>query len=120
MLYPTGGKEAIRTAVAILKKQPFRRENRLPITLIDSSNVELMKLQGDKLTEQQIDITRQQQRIDFLNQTYTSQKNTLYAMIAGLLLVIGLGGWALYLFRSKRAAYQTTGTADAGNYRPEY
>ena len=107
VLYPTGGKEAIRTAMAILKKQPFKRENRLPITLIDSSTVDLMKLQGDKLIEQQVDIARQQQRIDFLNQTYTSQKNILYAMIVGLLTVIVLGGWTLYLFRSKRAAYQT-------------
>jgi len=107
VLYPTGGKEAIRTAVAILKKQPFKRENRLPITLIDSSNVDLMKLQGDKLTEQQVDITRQQQRIDQLNQTYSSQENTLYLTLVSLLVALMLGGYALYLYRSKQTAYQT-------------
>ncbi|WP_394351870.1 substrate-binding domain-containing protein [Spirosoma agri] len=107
VLYPTGGKEAIRTAVAILKKQPFKRENRLPTTLIDSSNVRIMKLQTDKLTEQQRDIEKQSQRIDELTQTYSSQKNTLYLTLVSLLVVISLGGWAFYLVRSKQTAYQT-------------
>ncbi len=107
VLYPTGGKEAIRTAMAILKKQPFKRENRLPITLIDSSNVRTMKLQNEKIVEQQVDIEKQQQRINDLNLIYTSQKNTLYFTLASLLVAMTLGGWALYLYRSKQAAYQT-------------
>lgn len=106
VLYPTGGKEAIRAAVAILQKQPFRRENRLPITLIDSSNVRIMKLQNEKVIEQQTDIEKQIQRIDELKRTYASQKNTLYLTLASLVVVMLLGGWALYLFRSKRAAYR--------------
>lgn len=107
VLYPTGGKEAIRTAIAILRKQPFRRENRLPITLIDSLNVRIMKLQNEKVIEQQTDIEKQIQRIDELTRTYASQKNTLYLTLASLLVVMGLGGWALYLFQSKQAAYRT-------------
>lgn len=107
VLYPTGGKEAIRTAMAILKKQPFKRENKLPITLIDSSNVRTMKLQNEKIVEQQVDIEKQQQRINDLNLIYTSQKNTLYFTLASLLVAMMLGGWALYLYRSKQTAYQT-------------
>ncbi|GAB4018023.1 hybrid sensor histidine kinase/response regulator transcription factor [Spirosoma koreense] len=107
VLYPTGGKEAIRTAVAILHKQPFKRENRLPITLIDSSNVRTMKLQNQKVMEQQLDIERQIRRIDELKQTYLSQQNTLYLTIGSLIVAVLLGGWALYLFRSKQTAYQT-------------
>ncbi|MBD2757602.1 hybrid sensor histidine kinase/response regulator transcription factor [Spirosoma validum] len=107
VLYPTGGKEAIRTAIAILHKQPFKRENRLPITLIDSTNVRIMKLQNQKVIEQQTDIERQSQRIDELNQTYTSQKNTLYLTLGSLIVALLLGGWALYLFRTKQVAYQT-------------
>ncbi|MFD2569671.1 substrate-binding domain-containing protein [Spirosoma soli] len=106
VLYPTGGKEAIRTAIAILKKQSFKRENRLPITLIDSTNVRIMKLQNEKVIEQQIDIEKQRQRIDDLNQTYVSQKNTLYLTLASLLIVIVLGAYAFYLARQKQAAYQ--------------
>ncbi|MVM41222.1 substrate-binding domain-containing protein [Spirosoma sp. HMF3257] len=106
VLYPTGGKEAIRTALAILKKQAFKRENRLPTTLIDSSNVRITKLQNDKVTEQQADIEKQIQRIDDLNQTYTSQKNTLYFILGSLIIAILLGAWALYLFRTKQGAYR--------------
>ncbi|XWW47482.1 substrate-binding domain-containing protein [Fibrella sp. USSR17] len=107
VLYPTGGKEAIRTAMAILKKQPFKRENRLPITLIDSSNVRIMKLQNEKVVEQQVDIEKQQRRINDLNGIYTSQKYALYVTLVSLLIFMLLGGWALYLYRSKQAAYQT-------------
>ncbi|MEZ0538395.1 substrate-binding domain-containing protein [Fibrella arboris] len=107
VLYPTGGKEAIRAAMAILQKQPFKRENKLPITLIDSANVRIMKLQNEKVIEQQVDIEKQQQRIDDLNQIYSSQKNALYFTLASLLVVMLLGGWALYLYRSKQTAYQT-------------
>lgn len=107
VLYPTGGKEAIRTAVAILRRQPFRRENRLPITLIDSSNVRIMKLQNEKVIEQQTDIEKQSLRIGELTCTYTSQKNTLYLTLASLMVVMLLGSWALYLYRFKQAAYRT-------------
>ena len=110
VLYPTGGKEVIRTAVAILHKQAFRRENRLPITLIDSQNVQITKLQNEKLTEQQVDIERQRRRITDLGRTYASQKTALYFTMASLMVAMLLGGWALYLFRSKQAAYQTLET----------
>ncbi|GAB3967273.1 substrate-binding domain-containing protein [Spirosoma terrae] len=106
VLYPTGGKEAIRTAIAILEKRPFKRENRLPITLIDSSNVRIMKLQNQKISEQQADIAAQIQQIDTLTQTYSSQKNTLYLTLACLIGVILLAGWAFYLIREKQTAYR--------------
>ncbi|MBC3788805.1 hybrid sensor histidine kinase/response regulator transcription factor [Spirosoma utsteinense] len=107
VLYPTGGKEAVRTALAILQKQPFRRENRLPITLIDSSNVRIMKLQNEKVIEQQADIEKQSQRINDLTRTYASQKNTLYITLGSLIVAILLAIWGLYLFRTKQNAYQT-------------
>ncbi|MEZ0609873.1 substrate-binding domain-containing protein [Fibrella sp. WM1] len=106
VLYPTGGREAIRTALAILKKQPFKRENRLPITLIDSTNVPIMKLQNDKVIEQQLDIDRQHKRISDLNRTYSNQRNRLYVTLVSLLIVIVLGAYALYLVREKQTAYQ--------------
>lgn len=107
VLYPTGGKEAIRAAIAILQKQPFRRKNRLPITLIDSSNVRIMKLQNDKVIEQQTDIEKQSQRIAELSQTYTSQRDTLYMTVASLLVMMLVGMYALYLYYTKQSAYRT-------------
>ena len=60
ILYPTGGKEAIQTAVNILEKRPFQKEIQLYSTFIDSSNVRMMDLQSQKILSQQNDIEKQQ------------------------------------------------------------
>ncbi|GAB3806236.1 substrate-binding domain-containing protein [Spirosoma humi] len=106
-LYPTGGEEAIETATRILEGKSVKREQILNSIQVDASNIRALKAQSDKLLAQQTDIERQSQRIDRLTETYTSQKNTLYFTLASLLVVILLGSWALYLFRSKQAAYRT-------------
>lgn len=106
-LYPTGGEEAIETAARILEGKSVKREQILNSIQVDASNIRALKAQSDKLLAQQLDIEKQSQRIDTLTQTYTSQKNRLYFTLACLLVVILLGAWALYLFRSKQAAYQT-------------
>ncbi len=106
VLYPTGGKEAIRTALAILNKQPFKRENRLPTTLIDSSNVQITRLQDDRLMEQQADIQKQSRYISDLTQTYASQKTALYSTLLSLIVVICLATWAFSLVRAKQTAYR--------------
>lgn len=106
-LYPTGGEEAIETATRILEGKSVKREQILNSIQVDTANIRALKAQSDKLLAQQDDIERQSQRIDKLTETYTSQKNTLYFTLASLLVVILLGSWALYLFRSKQAAYQT-------------
>ena len=106
-LYPTGGEEAIETAARILEGKSVNREQILNSIQVDASNIRALKAQSDKLLAQQLDIEKQSQRIDTLTQTYTSQKNRLYFTLACLLVVILLGAWALYLFRSKQNAYQT-------------
>lgn len=106
-LYPTGGEEAIKTAVRILEGKSVNREQILNSIQVDASNVYALKVQSDKLLAQQSDIERQSHRIEALTQTYTSQRNTLYLILATLLIALLLGGWALYLFRSKQIAYQT-------------
>ncbi len=106
-LYPTGGEEAIETATRILEGKSVKREQILNSIQVDGSNIRALKAQSDKLLAQQLDIEKQSQSIDTLTQTYTSQKNRLYFTLACLLVVILLGAWALYLFRSKQAAYRT-------------
>ncbi|GAB3785715.1 substrate-binding domain-containing protein [Spirosoma horti] len=106
-LYPTGGEEAIETATRILEGKSVKREQILNSIQVDASNIRALKAQSDKLLAQQADIERQSQRIEELTETYTSQKNTLYFTLASLLVVILLGSWALYLFRSKQVAYRT-------------
>jgi len=64
VLYPTGGQEAILTAVNILEGKAFRKDNQLSTTIIDSSNIRITRLQNDKVIAQQTDIDRRQQKIE--------------------------------------------------------
>ncbi|MNN69761.1 lac repressor [compost metagenome] len=63
MLYPTGGTEAIRTALAIINNQQYRRENILATAVIDRTNAELLALQSQKIQQQQVDIDKRQEFI---------------------------------------------------------
>ncbi|OIN56290.1 hybrid sensor histidine kinase/response regulator transcription factor [Arsenicibacter rosenii] len=105
-LYPTGGEEAIETAIRILEGKSVQRENVLNSVQVDAGNVKALKTQSDKLLTQQRDIERQSQRIAELTRTYLTQRNTLSIMLASLIGAILLGAWAFYLVRSKQRAYQ--------------
>ncbi len=102
ILYPTGGEEAIQTAVKILKKQAFEKDNNLFTTVIDSQNVDIMLSQFKKVKQQQTDIERQAQKIKDLNATYSSQRNRIYIMTALLVVVIMLGTILFYLLRENQ------------------
>ncbi|MHB1178091.1 MAG: substrate-binding domain-containing protein, partial [Daejeonella sp.] len=84
MLYPTGGKEAIRTAFSILNKEPFDKENILKTVVIDSSNVQLMKMQSDKLNSQYRDIERQQGRLKEQEKVFNNQRILLNILVISL------------------------------------
>ncbi|MDE3212924.1 MAG: substrate-binding domain-containing protein, partial [Bacteroidota bacterium] len=91
ILYPTGGAEAILAAVNILENKAYQRENRLASTIIDSSNVRIMKLQNEKIISQQEDIDRRQQRIT-QQQIITNNQNKIIFIISislGLALIMG-------------------------------
>jgi signal transduction histidine kinase/DNA-binding response OmpR family regulator len=102
LLYPTGGSEAIELAVKILKNQAFVKENKLFSTVIDADNVDILLAQFKKLKDQQTDIERQENKIQDLNKTYSSQRNRLYLMSALLFVVILLGAILFYLLREKQ------------------
>ncbi|UOQ74089.1 substrate-binding domain-containing protein [Hymenobacter cellulosilyticus] len=90
VLYSPGGEDAIRTALSILHKQPYKRENTLGTIVIDSTNVRTMQQQTDKMLTQQEDIERQQGLLQRLQATYASQQTILYGLLATLL---GLPCW---------------------------
>ncbi|WP_201983460.1 substrate-binding domain-containing protein [Hymenobacter rubidus] len=102
LLYSPGGEEAIRTAMRILTKQPFAKENILSTMVIDSTNVLTVKMQTEKLASQQQDIQRQQQLLQQQRDTYASQQTVLYVLAAALLLVAGLGLLAWRALRANR------------------
>ena len=93
-LYPTGGEESIRIANQILKGLPFEKENILLSTVIDSKNVRVMKLQYNKILNQQKDIIRQQEKINEQIQTYYSQRILIFVLLASLIVMIIAGSIA--------------------------
>ncbi|WP_019948778.1 hybrid sensor histidine kinase/response regulator transcription factor [Hymenobacter aerophilus] len=109
LLYPPGGEEAIRTAMKILRNQPYDKENTLGTMVIDSTNVVTMKLQTEKLTSQQQDIQRQQELLRRQRATYASQQTVLYSLAAALLGVAGLGLLAFRAFRANRRSNHRLG-----------
>ncbi|OON70096.1 hypothetical protein B0919_04970 [Hymenobacter sp. CRA2] len=106
VLYSPGGEEAIRTALKILKKQPYKRENTLGTLVIDSTNVVSMQQQTDKMVSQQEDILRQQGLLRTLRATYGRQQTVLYGLVVSLLGALVLGAVALKSARRNRQINQ--------------
>ena len=101
-LYPTGGEEAIKTAMAILNHEDYKKENFLQTVLIDSTNVGLMKLQANKINSQQSDIERQQKMIDEQRKIYNSQSTVLFMVISSLIISLALGAVTFYYLRENK------------------
>ncbi len=102
MLYPTGGAEAIRTAIAILEKKPFTRDNILGTLVIDQTNAALMALQSQKIKEQQEDIDKRQQLIAAQQEIYKNQQATLNTLAVSLALAVVFGVLSIIVIRSNR------------------
>jgi ABC-type sugar transport system substrate-binding protein len=102
LLYPTGGKEAIITAFHILNKEPFEREHILQSLVIDSSNVQLMKMQWSRINSQQKDIEKQKGLLEEQETVYNSQQVVLNIIIITLVFAIILGGLAFYFLMENR------------------
>lgn len=102
LLYPTGGEEAIQLAVKILNGENFNKQNFLNTSVVDSSNVRLLKLQSEKISTQQYDIERQQQKIDNQRRIYNTQRNYLYILSTTLLVAVSLGAIAFFSLRANR------------------
>ena len=102
VLYPTGGKEAIVTALSILDNKPFKKENQLFTTVIDSGNVRLMKMQAEKLISQQHDIEERQKILD--RQIIISQNQATVIMVIAITLSLTLifGGLSYYFLKENK------------------
>jgi signal transduction histidine kinase/AraC-like DNA-binding protein/CheY-like chemotaxis protein len=100
-LYPTGGEEAVRIAGQILEGQSYLKENILHSTVVDGKNVRVMKLQTDKILNQQNDIVRQQSKINEQIQTYYSQRILIYILLISLVIMIVVGAIAALSWREK-------------------
>jgi len=92
LVYPTFGKEAILTALKILKGENFKKDNILSSIVIDSSNVRMMKMQAARISNQQKDITVQKKLLDEQRVVYKSQQAVLNVMVVLFVLALVLGG----------------------------
>lgn len=91
-LYPTEGHRIIRTALAIIKGQPFERETILPVSsAVDLSNADILLLQNDALTEETNKIRLLKAKADDYLARHTSQTTLSYALVAIILLLFGVG-----------------------------
>lgn len=120
ILYPTGGEEAIQTAVAILENKPYQKETELSTTIIDSTNVRIMRLQNEKLLAQQEDIDERQKKIEEQITITENQTNIILAISITLALALIFGGILYYYLQenkkiNKKLALQKEEIADQRN-----
>lgn len=101
-LYPTGGDEAIKLAMNILNGQPVEKDNYLLTTAIHKGNVRTLKLQADKILNQQQSINRQQQLIAEQNSLYRSQRIILYVVSGSLMFSVVLAIFLVNSLSSKK------------------
>ena len=94
LLYPPGGEQAIRTALRVLRHEPYEKENVLGTMVIDSANVGAVRAQAEQLATQRQDLAQQQQRLLAEQRRYATQGATVYLLLASLLGAVALGALA--------------------------
>jgi signal transduction histidine kinase/DNA-binding response OmpR family regulator len=102
VLYPTGGQEAVATAVNILEKKPYKKENQLYTTIIDSTNIRITKLQNEKVLAQQADIDRSQKKIETQAIITSNQTKIIYAISMTLALALVMGSILFFSLRENK------------------
>lgn len=110
-VYPTGGDKVIQTALHILKKEPYQRENLLQSAVINAATVRIFRMQSDqvKFREQRIDELGSQ--MDRFLSRYSMQNMLLLACIViivliGIMLGIGIRFYYITIRRNEELAQQ--------------
>jgi signal transduction histidine kinase/DNA-binding response OmpR family regulator len=86
-LYPTEGYQLIRTAIAILNGEPYRKNIVYPaVSAVDSSNAEILLMQNNTLKEETSKIEWLKNRVDSYWERYSTQKTILYGVVIILFL----------------------------------
>ncbi|UZR96549.1 hybrid sensor histidine kinase/response regulator transcription factor [Chondrinema litorale] len=104
--YPTGGELSINIALDLLNGKTVSKENILQTTLINNGNIKVMKLQSDKIVEQQKDILRQTALIESQKELYQNQKILMYILLASLSCSLGFGAYILYSLKEKQQTFK--------------
>ncbi|MFT4203175.1 MAG: substrate-binding domain-containing protein [Chitinophagaceae bacterium] len=88
IIYPTGGKEAIRNAALLVEGKHLPRQTVLKTVLVDSGNVETVEMQVDKIASQQDDIRTQQEMIQAQRKIYKNQRTYITVLFVFVLLLL--------------------------------
>lgn len=102
VLYPTGGQEAIQTAISILENKPYEKENNLESTIIDSTNIKILLQQSKKVKDQQLDIDKRQNKIDQQIAFSKNQTNIILGISITLAITLILSSILFYLLNENK------------------
>ncbi|MDE6333195.1 MAG: substrate-binding domain-containing protein, partial [Muribaculaceae bacterium] len=90
-LYPTEGHRLVRTALAILKGEPYDTVLNLPLaSAVDHTNADILLLQSDALAEETDKIRLLKSQVDDYWNRHSAQTTLLYAVMAIVVLMLGL------------------------------
>ncbi|MDE5786469.1 MAG: sensor histidine kinase, partial [Duncaniella sp.] len=90
-LYPTEGHRIIRTALSILKGEPYEKEIMLPSSsAVDMSNADILLLQNEELQDETEKMSVLKEKVDTYWSRYSTQTNLIYACVAIILLLFVL------------------------------
>ncbi|KUO65307.1 MAG: AraC family transcriptional regulator [Lutibacter sp. BRH_c52] len=96
VFYPTGGNEAIKLALKIVKNEPFSKSNILNSIIINPLNAEIIKNQLNKIDEQQESIKAQLNVIKIQEEKYYSQSNMIKILAVLLIILFSLALYSIY------------------------
>lgn len=97
-IYPTGGKKAIEIARAILTGESFSKQNILGTSVVDSSNVTVLRLQLEQVIAYQDILIKQTSRIREQEQQFNDQRSLLNIALISLALLVILSLWLAYYY----------------------
>lgn len=90
-LYPTEGHRLIRTALAILKGEPYDRDELLPLSsAVDHTNADILLLQNESLKEETDKMKLLKSQVDEYWERHSVQTTLFYATIVILVLLFGV------------------------------
>jgi len=90
-LYPTEGYELIRTALAILKGQPYKRNVVLPASsAVDRSNADILLLQDESLKAETAKVKTLKSQVDDYWTKHSAQQSLFFALIVILVLLFSV------------------------------
>ena len=91
-LYPTEGHRLIRTALAILRNEPYNKETIIPASsAVDLSNADILLLQNETLKDETGKMKLLKAQIDDYWAQHSSQTSLFYASVAIIILLFGVG-----------------------------